>query len=47
MISSGRDSRYIPEVRRVEQIIRANLMTDVKGAQRDRDRTEFVGDIKW
>ncbi len=37
----------IPEVRRVEQIIRANLMTEVKGAQSDRHRTESVGDIAW
>jgi hypothetical protein len=41
---SGPGFKHIPEVRRVEQIIRSNLMTDVKGTQVERDRFEPVGD---
>jgi hypothetical protein len=41
---SGPGFKHIPEVRRVEQIIRSNLMTDVKGTQVERDRSEAVGD---
>ena len=40
-----KELRYIPEVRRVEQIIRNNLMTDRKGTQDERDRSEAVGEI--
>jgi hypothetical protein len=43
---SGPGFKHIPEVRRVEQIIRNNLMTEVNGSQVGRDQSEFVGDIR-
>ena len=43
----GPGFKHIPEVRRVEQIIRNNLMTDMKRTQVERDRSEAVGDITW
>jgi hypothetical protein len=39
--------KHIPEVRRVEQIIRNNLMIDQKGTKVERDRSENIGDVTW
>jgi hypothetical protein len=39
--------KHIPEVRRVEQIVRNNLMTDRKGTKVESDRSANIGDVTW
>jgi hypothetical protein len=44
---NGLGFKHIPEVRRVEQIIRNNLMNDMRRSHVERDHPEAVGDISW